>query len=43
MPYEARLGSGEPRKRKKPQYRVANAREYICSLKRPAQPLYSAR
>jgi hypothetical protein len=36
MPYKARLGSGEPRKRGKPQYRVANACEYNRSLKRRA-------
>ncbi|MFM0342256.1 hypothetical protein [Paraburkholderia fungorum] len=37
MPYKARLGSGEPRKREKPQYRVANACEYNRSLKRRGQ------
>jgi hypothetical protein len=33
MPYKARLKTGEPRKRKKPGYRVANARAYNQSLK----------
>jgi hypothetical protein len=33
MPYQARLKTGEPRKRKKPGYRVANARAYNQSLK----------
>jgi hypothetical protein len=34
MPYKARLKSGEPRKRKKPDYRVTNAREYNVALKK---------
>jgi hypothetical protein len=37
MPYKARLKTGEPRKRKKPGYRVTNAREYNQSLKKRGQ------
>jgi hypothetical protein len=37
MPFKARLGSGEPRKREKLEYRVANAREYNRSPKRRGQ------
>jgi hypothetical protein len=37
MPYKARLKTGEPRKRKKPGYRVTNAGEYNRSLKRRGQ------
>ncbi|MFL9965996.1 transposase [Paraburkholderia sediminicola] len=37
MPYNARLKTGEPRKRKKPGYRVTNAREYSQSLKKRGQ------
>ncbi|MGF6483129.1 hypothetical protein QFZ91_005356 [Paraburkholderia sp. JPY419] len=32
MPYKARLKTGEARKRKKPGYRVTNARAYNQSL-----------
>ena len=34
MPYKARLEQGEPRKRKKPGYRVTNARAYNQSLRK---------
>ena len=34
MPYKARLKQGEPRKRKKPGYRVTNARAYNQSLRK---------
>ncbi|WP_221623072.1 transposase [Burkholderia sp. Bp8986] len=34
MPYKARQNNGEPRKRKKPGYRVTNGHEYNLSLKR---------
>jgi len=34
MPYKARLKTGEPRKRKKPGYRVTNARAYNQSLRK---------
>jgi hypothetical protein len=34
MPYKARLKRGEPRKRKKPGYRVTNARAYDQSLRK---------
>jgi hypothetical protein len=34
MPYKARLQTGEPRKRKKPGYRVTNARAYNQSLRK---------
>jgi hypothetical protein len=37
MPFKARLKSGEARKRKKPGYRVTNAREYNQSLKKRGQ------
>ncbi|WP_157654907.1 hypothetical protein [Burkholderia ubonensis] len=37
MPYKARLKTGEPRKRPKPNYAVTNAREYNESLKRRGQ------
>jgi hypothetical protein len=37
MPYNARLKTGAPRKRKKPGYRVTNAREYSQSLKKSGQ------
>ncbi|WP_157655019.1 hypothetical protein [Burkholderia ubonensis] len=37
MPYMARLKTGEPRKRPKPNYAVTNAREYNESLKRRGQ------
>lgn len=33
-PYKARLKQGEPRKRKKPGYRVTNARAYNQSLRK---------
>ena len=34
MPYKARLKQGEPRRRKKPTYRVTNARAYNQSLRK---------
>jgi hypothetical protein len=34
MPYKARLKQGEPRRRKKPTYRVNNARAYNQSLRK---------
>ncbi len=34
MPYKARLKTGEPRKRKRPGYRVTNARAYNQSLRK---------
>ncbi|MGF6292886.1 hypothetical protein QFZ98_004747 [Paraburkholderia youngii] len=34
MPYKARLKTGERRKRKKPGYRVTNARAYNQSLRK---------
>jgi hypothetical protein len=34
MPYQARLKTGEPRKRRKPGYRVTNARAYNQSLRK---------
>ena len=34
MPYKARLKLGEPRRRKKPTYRVTNARAYNQSLRK---------
>jgi hypothetical protein len=34
MPYKARLKTGDPRKRKKPGYRVTNARAYNQSLRK---------
>ncbi|MGF6971962.1 hypothetical protein QFZ94_000389 [Paraburkholderia sp. JPY465] len=34
MPYKARLKTGEARKRKKPGYRVTNARAYNQSLRK---------
>ena len=34
MPYKARLKTGEARKRKKPEYRVTNARAYNQSLRK---------
>src|ERR1700759_4805535 len=34
MPYKARLKTGEPRKRRKPGYRVTNARAYNQSLRK---------
>ncbi len=37
MPYKARLKTGEPRKRPKPNYAVSNAHEYNESLKRRGQ------
>ncbi|KWC37641.1 hypothetical protein WL48_13620 [Burkholderia ubonensis] len=37
MPYKARLKTGEPRKRPKPNYAVTNAHEYNESLKRRGQ------
>jgi hypothetical protein len=34
LPYKGRLKQGEPRKRKKPGYRVTNARAYNQSLRK---------
>jgi len=34
MPYKARLKTGEPRKSRKPGYRVTNARAYNQSLRK---------
>jgi hypothetical protein len=34
MPYKARLKDGQERKRKKPDYRVTNCREYNENLKK---------